>query len=66
MNEAQFLLSLGMNPKDLAAVDRPLSTPALIRPAYAMAENGDPEGLARVKDHNNDPVPNSRRQRAWV
>jgi len=45
MNEAQFLLSLGLKPKDLSDADRSLSAPALIKPTYAMVENGDPEGL---------------------
>jgi len=66
MNEAQFLLSLGLKPKDLSASDSSLSAPALIKPKYAMVENGDPEGLVVVKDHNMDPVPHSRRMRNWV
>ncbi|KKN86217.1 hypothetical protein LCGC14_0270860 [marine sediment metagenome] len=66
MNEAQFLLSLGMKPKDLSDADRSLSTPALIKPKYAMVENGDPDGLVVQRDHNKEPVPHSRRMRAWV
>jgi hypothetical protein len=65
MNVAQYLLTLGMKPQDLS-VDTGLATPAIVRPNYAMAENGDPDGLVRVKDHNNDPVPNSKRRRSWV
>jgi len=66
MNEAQFLLSLGMQAKDLSASDRSLSAPALIKPKYAMVENGDPEGLVVQRDNDNAPVPHSRRMRAWL
>jgi hypothetical protein len=66
MNEAQFLLSLGMKPKDLSGADRSLSAPALIKPQYAMVENGDPEGVVVQRDNDNAPVPHSRRMRAWV
>lgn len=66
MNEAQFLLSLGLKPKDLSASDRSLSAPALIKPKYAMVENGDPDGLVVQRDNDNASVPHSRRMRAWV
>lgn len=65
MNEAQYMLSIGLKPEPLKR-EGGVALPAYISPNYAMVENGDPDGLVRARDHNNEYVPNSRRSRKWL